>query len=62
LVSRWLSGRDWLVADHYSIADISLYAYTHVAAEGGFEVEPYPAVRAWQTRVATQPGHIRITD
>jgi glutathione S-transferase len=52
----------FLVADRYTIADIALYAYTHVAPEGGFELEPYPGIRAWLARVATQPGHIAITD
>ena len=55
-----LSGNEFLVGDHYSIADISLYAYTHVAPEGGFELDPYPAIRAWLPRVAGQPGHVPI--
>ncbi len=57
-----LTDHPFLVADRYTIADIALYAYTHVAPEGGFELEPYPAVRTWLARVATQPGHIPITD
>jgi glutathione S-transferase len=57
-----LAGREFLVGERYTIADIALYAYTHVAPEGGFELEPYPAVRAWLERVAAQPGHIAITD
>jgi glutathione S-transferase len=56
-----LTDRQFLVADRYTIADIALYAYTHVAPEGGFELEPYPAIRAWLPRVETQPGHIPIT-
>jgi glutathione S-transferase len=55
-----LDGRDWLVGDRMTLADIALYAYTHVAPEGGFELEPYPAVRAWLDRVAVQPGHVPI--
>jgi glutathione S-transferase len=55
-----LAGHDWLVGDDYSIADISLYAYTHVAEEGGFDLGDYPAVRAWLSRVAATPGHIAI--
>jgi glutathione S-transferase len=43
-----------------TIADLSLYAYTHVAPEGGFDLEPYTAVRAWLDRVAAQPGHVPI--
>ena len=42
-MERHLDGRDFLVGDRYSIADISLYAYTHVAHEGGFDLAPYPA-------------------
>jgi glutathione S-transferase len=59
-LERGLSDRAWLVGGRYSIADISLYGYTHVASEGGFDLEPYPSIRAWLTRVASQPGHIRI--
>ena len=56
-----LSERAFFVGERYSIADIALYAYTHVAEEGGFELAPYPAVLAWCQRVAGQPGHIPIT-
>jgi glutathione S-transferase len=55
-----LDGRPFLVGDGYSIADISLYAYTHVAPEGDFDLEPYPAIRGWIDRVAGQPGHVTI--
>jgi glutathione S-transferase len=55
-----LEGREWLVGDAYSIADISLYAYTHVADEGEFDLGQYPAVRAWLARVAAHPGHVPI--
>jgi glutathione S-transferase len=55
-----LAGREWLVADAYSITDIALYAYTHVADEGGFDLAQYPAVRAWLDRVAARPGHVPI--
>ena len=57
-----LAAREFVVADRYSIADISLYAYTHVAHEGGFDLGAYPAVRSWLDRVAEQPGHITIDD
>ena len=57
-----LRDRSFLVADSYTIADISLFAYTHVAPEAGFELAPYPAIRTWLERVATQPGHIAISD
>ena len=55
-----LIGHAYLVGERYSIADIALYAYTHVAPEGGFEVEPYPAIGGWLDRVRTQPGHVTI--
>jgi glutathione S-transferase len=59
-LERGLAGREFLVGDRYSIADIALYAYTHVAEEGGFELDRYPAIRAWLGRVAAQPGHVGI--
>jgi glutathione S-transferase len=59
-LERGLDGRDFLVADRYSIADISLYAYTHVAHEGDFDLVAYPAIRAWLNRVAAQPKHVTI--
>ena len=52
--------RDFFVGGCYSIADIALYAYTHVAHEGGFDLTAYPAVNAWLERVSAQPGHISI--
>jgi glutathione S-transferase len=55
-----LDGHEWLVGDAYSIADVSLYGYTHNAAEGGFDLSPYPNVRAWLDRVAAHPGHVPI--
>ena len=61
-LQRRLSDHEFVVGDHYSIADIGLFAYTHVAPEGGFSLEPFPAVRAWLTRVAAHPGHIAIND
>jgi glutathione S-transferase len=59
-LDRHLAEREFVVDDHYTVADISLYAYTHVAPEGGFGLEGYPAVRAWLQRVAAQPGHVPI--
>ncbi|MFZ1997421.1 MAG: glutathione S-transferase family protein [Solirubrobacteraceae bacterium] len=61
-LERHLAEHEFLVAGRYTIADISLYAYTHVAPEGGFSLQPYPAVREWLARVAAQPGHIAISD
>jgi glutathione S-transferase len=51
----------FFVEDRYTIADIALYAYTHVAEEGGFSLAAYPAVRTWLERVAARPGHVPIT-
>jgi len=56
-----LARRTFFVGERYCIADIALYAYTHVAAEGGFDLAPYEAVREWVERVRRQPGHIPIT-
>ncbi len=56
-----LADHPFLVADRYTIADIALYAYTHVADEGGFDLAGYPAVQAWLQRIAGQPGHVPIT-
>jgi glutathione S-transferase len=54
------SGQEWFVGDGMTLADIALYAYTHVAHEGGFEMERYPFIRAWCDRVAAVPGHVPI--
>jgi glutathione S-transferase len=59
-MEQHLDGRDWFVGARMTLADIALYGYTHVAEEGGFELEPYPRVGAWLDRVASQPGHARI--
>ncbi len=56
-----LRGREFLVANRYSLADISLFAYTHVAHEAGFDLAPYPNVRGWCDRVASQPQWAPIT-
>ncbi len=55
-----LAVRRFFVAERYSIADIALYAYTHVAHEGGLALEPYPKVRAWIARVQAEPGHVML--
>jgi len=56
-----LKTRAFFVANRYSIADIALYAYTHVADEGGFDLGGYPSIRTWLDRVRSQPRHIPIT-
>ena len=58
LMDAHLARRDFFVGDRLSLADIALYAYTHVAEEGGFDLNPCPNVRAWLARVAGLPGHI----
>jgi glutathione S-transferase len=57
-----LRDSEYLAAGQYSLADISLYAYTHVAHEGGFDLAPYPAIRAWCERVEKQPKWAPITE
>jgi glutathione S-transferase len=61
-LDRALSNVSFLVGDRYTIADIALYGYTHVATEGGFDMSRYHAIAAWSERVAAQPGHVLITD
>ncbi|MFP6774786.1 MAG: glutathione S-transferase family protein [Alphaproteobacteria bacterium] len=56
-----LAGSDFLVGAGYSIADMALYAYTHVADEAEMELDNYPGIRCWLDRVADQPGHVLIT-
>ncbi len=55
-----LASHDWFAGGRYSIADIALYGYTHCATDGGFDLDAYPAVRAWLGRVAGQPGHVPL--
>jgi glutathione S-transferase len=55
-----LKTHDWFAGGAYSIADIALYAYTHAAAEGHFNLTQYPAVSAWISRIAAQPGHVPL--
>jgi len=62
VMEQHLSSRSYFVNERYSIADIALYAYTHVAPQGGIELTGYPNVLAWIGRVAAQPRHILITD
>ncbi len=56
-----LKDNPFFVGSSYSVADIALYAYTHVADEGGFDLTPYRHIRDWLARVAEQPGHVSIT-
>jgi glutathione S-transferase len=61
VLERGLSGRQFLVADRFTLADVALYAYTHVAPEAGIDLGAYPAIRGWIARVASQAEHEPIT-
>jgi glutathione S-transferase len=56
----YIADRDWFVGDAMTLADVALYAYTHVAPEGGFDLERYAGIRRWLERVAAEPGHVAI--
>ena len=60
LMDEHLQRRDWFVGDRLSLADVALYAYTHVAEEGRFNLADYPAVSAWLGRVAAAPGFVSM--
>ena len=62
VMERHLAGRDFFVDDAYTIADIALFAYTHVADEGGFDLGGFPIVRAWIDRVRARPGFLPIDE
>lgn len=62
LMQGHLEGKSFFAGDRYSIADIALYAYTHVAHEGGFDLRPFPEVRAWLGRVASRPSYVPMTE
>lgn len=61
VMEQRLAASPYLAGSTFSLADIALYAYSHVAGEGGFDLARYPAVTAWAARVAAQPGHVAIT-
>ncbi|OFW99081.1 MAG: glutathione S-transferase [Alphaproteobacteria bacterium RIFCSPHIGHO2_12_FULL_66_14] len=61
IMEKHLSTRQFFVDDRYGLADIALYAYTHVAHEGEFDLSRYPGINAWMARVTTQPKHVTIT-
>ncbi len=62
VMEKHLARNPFFVARTYTIADIALYAYTHVAHEGGFDLQGHPAVREWLERIRQQPGHVPITE
>lgn len=55
-----LKANDWFAGGQYSIADITLYAYTHCAGEGGFDLARFPSIRAWLEAVAARPLHVAM--
>ena len=61
VMDRHLEDRSYFAADRFTVADLALYAYTHVAPEGGFDLAPFPRVRAWLDRVRDRPGFTPIT-
>ena len=61
VMEQHLASRDFFVGGRYGLADIALYAYTHVAPEGDFELGRFAKIRSWLARVAAQPGHVPIT-
>lgn len=61
VMEKHLAWRPYFVGERLSVADLALYAYTHVADQAGLDLTPFPAVRGWMTRVASQPGHVPIT-
>jgi glutathione S-transferase len=60
VMEQHLAHEPYFAAGRYTIADIALYAYTHCAADGGFDLGRYPAIRAWLERVKGQPGHVPL--
>ncbi len=60
VMEKHLAGHRYFAADRYTIADIALYAYTHVAHECDFDLTRFPAIRAWLDRVAAEPGHVTM--
>jgi len=62
VMEKHLAQEPFFVGGRYTIADIALYAYTHVADDGGFDLARFPAVRAWLARVEAQPGYVRMRE
>jgi glutathione S-transferase len=61
LMDEHLASRSFFVAERLTLADIALYAYTHVAEEAGFDLSAYPAVSRWLGKVADQPGYMPMS-
>jgi glutathione S-transferase len=61
-VEDWLATHDWLVDNRYTIADIGMFGYVSMAGEGGYDMERFPAIRAWLARVKAQPGWVPLVE
>ena len=58
-----LKANDWIATDRPTVADISLYGYTHSAgSKGGFDMNRFPAINRWLDRIAAMPGHVGLND
>jgi glutathione S-transferase len=62
VMEQHLSAQDFFVNNRYTIADIALYAYTHMADQGNYDLTQYPNILAWCDRVVSQPKYLKITD
>jgi glutathione S-transferase len=60
VMEQHLARHAYFVDDRFGLADIALYGYTHVAGEGGFNLDNFPQVNAWLARVADEPGHVTM--
>jgi glutathione S-transferase len=58
----WLGAHDWLVDNRYTIADIGMFGYVSMASQGGYDMERFPAIRAWLERVKAQPGWVPLVE
>jgi glutathione S-transferase len=62
VMEQQLERHPFITGDKYNIADIALYAYTHVADEGGFDLADYPAIRAWMERITQRPKYVAMPE
>jgi glutathione S-transferase len=60
VMEKHLETDDFFANNRYTVADIALYGYTHIAHECGFELAGFPAIRAWLKRISDQPGHVTM--
>ena len=61
-LEEWLAAHDWLVDNRYTIADIGMFGYVAMAGEGGYDMEKFPAIRAWLARVKARPGWVPLVE